>query len=118
MLASMQWGIVESGALAIDALLAEMQDEDELFASRNTLARIERLLLVIAQTLEHLSPALRLRLGRIDWHGWRALRDVLDQRRAPRRNEVWYGVSALLPATLERFEDLRRREPVWFESGY
>jgi hypothetical protein len=36
----------------------------------------------------------------------------------PGRDEVWYGVRALVPATLELIAQLRRREPEWFEIGY
>lgn len=118
MLHRMQCDIVQASVQAIDALLAEMQDEDELFASANTLQCVESHLLVIAQTLAHLSPALLWRLTRIDWHGWQHLHQLLEQDVQPRREAVWYGIHALAPATLEFMAQLRRQEPVWFEIGY
>lgn len=118
MLHRMQCDIVQACIQALRALLAEMQDEDELFASANTLQHVEIHLLVIAQTLAHLSPALRQRLTQIDWHGWQHLCQLLEQDIHPRREEVWYSIHALAPATLELIAQLRRQEPVWFEIGY
>lgn len=118
MLTLMQCEIVQQCAQAVRTLLAELQSEEELFASANTLARVEVYLLVIAQTLDHLSPALHERLTQLDWLGWHALRDLLEQDAQPRREEVWYGVNALIPATAQLIDELRRREPLWFEIGY
>lgn len=118
MLTLMQCDIVRNCAQAIRTLLAELQDDDELFASANTLAWVENYLLVIAQTLAHLPPALHQRLPQIDWTGWHMLHSLVGHDLQPRREEVWYGISALMPATLQLIDELRRREPVWFEMGY
>lgn len=118
MLSRMQYDILQTSGQLVGALLAELQSEEELFASANTLQRVEAHLLVIAQTLDHLPEPLRRRLVHIDWHGWQCLRQLLEQDSQPRREEVWYGVRALVPATLELIAQLRRREPVWFEIGY
>jgi len=118
MLPRMQLEILLDSGRAVRALLAEMQGEDELFASANTLARVEDHLLVMAQALVHLPPDLRRRLTRVDWHGWRALHGALTRDQRPRREEIWYGICALLPATLHLLDQLRRREPAWFEIGY
>jgi uncharacterized protein with HEPN domain len=118
MLSRMQYDILQSNGQAVAALLAELQSEEELFASANTLQCVEAHLLVIAQTLAHMPEPLRRRLVQIDWHGWQCLQQLLEQDRQPRREEVWYGVRALVPATLELIAQLRRREPVWFEIGY
>ncbi|WP_422619876.1 hypothetical protein [Rhodoferax ferrireducens] len=118
MLSRMQYDILQTSGQLVGALLTEMQSEEELFASANTLQRVEAHLLVIAQTLAHLPEPLRRRLVQIDWHGWQCLRQLLEQDIQPRREEVWYGVRALVPATLELIAQLRRREPVWFEIGY
>ena len=99
-------------------LLREMENEDELFASANTLRRVELYLLIIAQTLAHLPASLHQRLDQIDWHGWARLCQLIEQDAHPRREEVWYAIRALLPATLELIATLRRREPVWFEIGF
>jgi len=119
MLSRMQYDIVHGSAQAIETLLGGLQCEDELFASANTLAHVEAHLLVIAQTLAHLPLVLRDRLTRIDcWMGWQALRLSLEKDVLPRHEEVWYGLSALTPATLDLIDELRRREPVWFEIAY
>jgi uncharacterized protein with HEPN domain len=118
MLSRMQLDIVHDSARVIETLLDEMQDEAELFASANTLAHVEAHLLVVPQTLAHLPPALQRRLARMDWRSWRVLRDMLDTGVQPRREAVWYGISALLPAALDLIDDLRRREPAWFAIGY
>lgn len=118
MLHRMQWDIVQGSGQAVGALLVEMQSEHELFASANTLRMVEAHLMVMAQTLAHLSPLLRERLVQLDWHGWQRLQQVLEQDLQPRREEVWYGIHALVPATLELMAQLRRQQPAWFEIGY
>jgi uncharacterized protein with HEPN domain len=114
----MQYDILQSSGKAVNALLREMQSEEELFASPNTLQFVEAYLLVIGQTLTHLPQALRQRLGQIDWHGWERLRQLIGQNAHPRHEDVWYGLQALLPAMLEMTATLRQREPVWFEIGF
>lgn len=118
MLSRMQYDILQSSGHVVVALLAELQSEDELFASANTLQLVEVHLLIIAQTLAHLPEPLRQRLVQIDWHGWHCLQQLLEHDTQPRREEVWYGVRALVPATLELIAQLRRREPGWFVIGY
>ena len=118
MLPRMQYDILQANGKLVAALLAEMQSEHELFASANTLQRVEAHLLVIAQTLAHLPQPLRQRMVQIDWHGWARLQQLLEGDVQPRREEVWYGIHALVPATLALIAKLRRQEPVWFEIGY
>jgi uncharacterized protein with HEPN domain len=118
MLSRMQYDILQASGKVVAALLQEMQSEHELFASANTLQRVEVHLLLIAQTLAHLEPSLIRRLVQIDWHGWHRLQQLLEQDVQPRREEVWYGIHALVPATLELIAKLRRQEPVWFEIGF
>lgn len=118
MLARMQYDILQTSGNKVTALLAEMQSGAELFASPNTLRRVEALLLVSAQTLAHLPEPLRQRLVQVDWHGWECLQHLLEQDVQPRREEVWYGTQALVPATLQLITQLRKQEPAWFEMGY
>jgi uncharacterized protein with HEPN domain len=114
----MQYDILLASARSLQELLKEMQSEAELFASPNTLQRVETYLLVMAQTLTHLPPPMQARLLQVDWHGWGCLQALLERNGQPRRAEVWYGTQALVPATLELIAKLRRSEPVWFEIGY
>lgn len=118
MLARMQCDMLRNSALALRDILADLQDDEELFASRNTLVRVEAHLLLMAQTMGHLAPALHERLLLADWRGWQSLQDVLANDTQPRRDAVWYALRALVPTTLEMIDALRRREPVWFELGY
>ena len=118
MLHRMQCDIVRTAGLTIQTLLADLQSEDELFASIATLHAVEAQLLVMSQTLAHLAPELHARLHRIDWQGWGRLHHLLEAGGQPRREAVWYGVRALVPATLELIADLRKREPRWFGIDY
>lgn len=118
MLHRLQCDMVTAAGQAIGALLAEMQDEAELFSSPATLQAVEAQLLVMAQTLAHLDPGLRERLAQIDWQGWGRLQQLLQPGAPPRREAVWYGVCALVPATLALIAELRRREPHWFGIHY
>lgn len=110
-------GVVARCGEAVLALVADMQGEDELFASRNTLAEIESQLLTMAQTLGNLPPALQGALPLVDWNGWRAVHRCLAGDRRPRRGEIWYAISALVPATLVLFDRLRRWRPALFGIG-
>jgi uncharacterized protein with HEPN domain len=118
MLMRMQYDILLASARSMQELLKEMQSEGELFASPNTLQRVEAYLLVMAQTLTHLPLPMQARLVQVDWHGWGCLQALLERNGQSRRAEVWYGTQSLVPATLELIATLRRQEPLWFEVGY
>lgn len=107
----------QAGERVLD-LVVEMQSSEELFASPNTLAVLEGLLLDMSRTLGHLPPALHLRLPQVDWAGWAAVHGSLSAGRQPRQDEVWYAVCALVPATLVLLDKLRQREPELFEIIY
>lgn len=110
--------IVMEAGKAIGQLTRAMQDEQELFCSTLTLRAVEAQLLIMAHTLGNVTPALHSRLSEVDWNGWAVLHDKLRHGVQPRREEVWYAISALVPQTLDMLHALRRREPVWFEWGY
>lgn len=105
--------VVDTGR-AIRVLTQEMQGEDELFASTLTLRAVEAQLLIMAHTLGNVTPLLHRRLAQLDWAGWAALHDKLRHGIQPRREEIWYAVSGLVPQTLALLEALRRREPALF----
>lgn len=109
--------VMETGT-SIDKLIQEMQNEDELFASALTLRAVEAQLLIMAHTLGNVTPALHQRLTEVDWNGWAVLHDKLRHGIQPRRSEIWYAVSALVPQTMTLLQELRRKHPVWFELGY
>ncbi len=109
--------VMETGA-SIGQLIQALQSEDELFASTLTLRAIEAQLLIMAHTLGNVTPALHQRLIEVDWNGWTVLHDKLRHGVEPRRSEIWYAVSALVPQTMTLLQDLRRKQPVWFELGY
>ncbi|NML16138.1 hypothetical protein [Azohydromonas caseinilytica] len=112
------YDIVMDTGRSIGELTREMQGEDELFASTLTLRAVEAQLLIMAHTLGNMTPALHSRLLQVDWNGWAALHDKLCRGVQPRREEIWYAVNALVPQTMALLEELRRRQPVWFEVGY
>lgn len=118
LLPRMQCDMVQASGQAIAQLVAPMQSEQELFASPATLQAVEAHLRLIATTLAHLPEPLQMRLTELDWHGWSRLHHALDQPHSPRREAVWYGIQALVPATLEMLARVRKRYPVWFEIGY
>ena len=114
----MQCDMVQASGKAIALLVAPMQSEQELFASPATLQAVEEHLSLMAATLAHLPEPLQLRLTELDWHGWSHLQHALHNHHTPRHEEVWYGIQALVPATLEMLARMRKRNPVWFEMGY
>lgn len=112
------YDIVMDAGTSIGKLIKEMQSEDELFASTLTLRAVEAQLLIMAHTLGNVTPALHQRLMAVDWNGWAVLHDKLRHGIQPRRSEIWYAVSALVPQTMNLLQELRRKHPVWFELGY
>lgn len=109
--------VMETGS-SIAVLTREMQGEDELFASKLTLRAVEAQLLIMAHSLGNFTPALHERLMQVDWNAWAVLHDKLRNGVQPRREETWYAVSALAPQTMGLMQELRRKQPVWFELGY
>jgi len=118
LLPRMQCDMVQASGEAIVRLLRHMQSEQELFASPATLHNVEEHLRLMATTLAHLPEPLQMRLTELDWHGWSRLQRALQDGETPRREEVWYGINALVPSTLEMLARVRKRHPVWFEMGY
>lgn len=112
------YDIVMDTGRSIGLLTQEMQGEDELFASTLTLRAAEAQLLIMAHTLGNVTPALQLRLLQVDWNGWAVLHDKLRNGVQPRREEIWYAVSGLVPQTMALLAELRRRQPVLFEINY
>jgi uncharacterized protein with HEPN domain len=101
-----------ANARLVAALTGEMEGYDELFASRATLQAVERAMLAMAYALGRLTAAQQGRLLQVDWNGWAALRARLESGTEPRREEVWYAVSALVPQTLALADPLRRGRPL------
>lgn len=112
------YDIAMEAGRSIGLLTKEMQGEDELFASTLTLRAVEAQLLIMAHTLGNVTPALHQRLIQVDWAGWAALHDKLRNGVQPRREEIWYAVNGLVPQTMGLLQELRRKQPVWFEVGY
>ncbi|MEK8033370.1 hypothetical protein AACH06_21335 [Ideonella sp. DXS29W] len=112
------YDIVMDTGRSIGLLTEAMQDEDELFASTLTLRAVEAELLIMAHTLGNVTPALQQRLLQVDWNGWAVLHEKLRHGIQPRREEIWYAINGLVPQTMSLLADLRRRQPVWFETGY
>ena len=113
-LSSALFGLVRREGEALLACLADLQDEEELFASANTLAAVEACLRVMARSLADLPPFAQAALAALDWQGWQGVQTALLQPQAPRREAVWYAVTTLVPATLALLEQLRRQRPTLF----
>jgi hypothetical protein len=119
MYARAMFDIVHTSGDAILQLLVALEGgADELFASPNTLATIESHLFNVANTLAHLPPVVMLRLPQVDWSAWGAIHQALREPDQSRQEIVWYAVCAVLPATLVLLDQLRAREPEWFEIQY
>jgi uncharacterized protein with HEPN domain len=112
------YDIVMDTGQSIRKLTAEMEGEDELFASKLTLRAVEAQLLIMAHTLGNVTPMLHQNLILVDWVGWAALHDRLRNGIQPRREEIWYAVNSLVPQTMSLMHDLKRKHPLWFENDY
>lgn len=112
------YDIVMDTGRSIGLLTEAMQDEDELFASTLTLRAVEAELLIMAHTLGNVTPVLQQRLLQVDWNGWAVLHEKLRHGIQPRREEIWYAINGLVPQTMSLLAELRRRQPIWFETGY
>ena len=108
--------VMETGR-SVRSLTREMQGEQELFASTLTLRAVEAQLLIMAHTLGNMTPVLHQKLLQLDWLGWAALHEKLRNGIQPRQEEIWYAVNGLVPQTMHLLTELRRKQPVWFETG-
>jgi uncharacterized protein with HEPN domain len=112
------YDIVMDTGQSIGKLTKEMQGEQELFASKLTLRAVEAQLLIMAHTLGNVTPMLHQNLMQVDWIGWAALHDRLRNGIQPRQEEIWYAVNSLVPQTMGLLADLKRKQPLWFETHY
>lgn len=96
----MQLRLVHASGEAVLALIVPMEDEDDLFTSPATLGAVENLLMTMAQMLGRMPIPFQVSLPEIDWHGWHALHRRIGLDLQPRREEVWYAIRSLVPATL------------------
>ena len=97
------------------AILSDSVEEQELGASRLTRAEVERQLLVMAQSLADLGPAVAVEMPEIDGAGWRLLADALAPGGTRAWETVWFAVESLVPATLLWLRVYRNSRPEWFE---
>jgi uncharacterized protein with HEPN domain len=112
------YDIVMNTGQSIGLLTQEMQSEDELFISPLTLRAVEAQLLIMAHTLGNLPPLLHQSLIQVDWNGWAVLHGKLRNGIQPRRHEIWYAVSGLVPQTMELLGTLKRKQPELFDVHY
>ena len=112
------YDIVMDTGQSIRKLTAEMEGEDELFASKLTLRAVEAQLLIMAHTLGNVTPMLHQGLMQVDWNGWAALHDKLRNGIQPRQSEIWYAVNGLVPQTMSLLEALKRKQPDLFALDY
>lgn len=105
--------VMEAGRW-VQTLLLPMQSDEELFASALTLGAVEHHLSDMAQALSQAPPDLHRNLPNMDWSGWAALHRLLLEDVQPRRDAVWYAVSALVPQSMELLASVRRRQPALF----
>lgn len=93
--------LIRGSGLAVVALTDAMESEDEFFASANTLSTVEAHLGVMAYWICHLPPEAQARWKNLDWYGWAHIHNALSTQKQPRREEIWYAIRSLLPASLE-----------------
>ena len=101
--------LVRGSGHAVLALTAAMEDEDEFFASANTLSTVESHLAVMAYWIGHMPAEAQGRWPALDWYGWAALHQDLACDAQPRREVVWYALRSLVPATLALMAPRRAR---------
>jgi len=103
--------IEESGECAM--VLTDGVDHDELMRSRITRYEVERLLVLVARTLDDLAVEARQLMPEIDWPGWEMLRARLNDE-STRDEALWFGLRSLLPATLSWLRVYRKSHPELF----
>lgn len=95
-------------------VLTDGLEETEFLHSRLTRQEVHRQLVVLADTLGHLPPAVTAAMPEIDWAVWRSTRALLDVP-GPRCDEaLWFAVRSLVPATLSWLRLYRQSHPDLF----
>lgn len=87
----------------------------ELQRSRLTRGEVQNQLRLMAGTLGALSPEAQAALPEIDWAGWRAVGVALAMPPGQALDDaLWFGASALVPATLLWLRVYRESQPALF----
>lgn len=105
-------GLMEQ--LGMDVLtLAYGLSEDEFFASRLARKRTLELLGNMSKTAIGIPQEVKLHMADVDWAAWAVLSAILAR---PERHplQIWVAVQELVPLTVHRLGDYRKRMPQLF----
>jgi uncharacterized protein with HEPN domain len=94
--------------------LTEGLEEGELLGSRLTRREVTRQLVILANALRALPDTAARALPEIDWAGWRGMSYALAQEGPAADDALWFGVSALVPATLNWLRVYKQSSPELF----
>ena len=106
-------GLIQEAGEAV-LTLTEGLAQGELLSSRLTRAEVTRQLEVMASALRRMPPALMQAMPEVDWAGWRGVEVSLREAGPAREDALWFGVSALVPATLSWMRVYRQSSPELF----
>jgi uncharacterized protein with HEPN domain len=96
-------------------VLVDGLQPSELLRSRLTRGEVQRQLQLMAGTLGALSPAAQAALPEVDWAGWRGVSVALAMPTGQALDDaLWFGASALVPATLLWLRVYRESQPALF----
>ena len=106
-------GILEEAATAV-LTMCEGLEEEEFFASRLTQKEVLRQLRIMSDTVGNMPAETRTCLAEIDWEGWSALGVELRKETASGREQLWFAIRSLVPATLLWLRVYRKNQPEMF----
>lgn len=113
MLTAAMLGTIQEAGEAV-LTLTEGLEEGELLGSRLTRAETTRQLGILASALRALPESATHAMPEIDWAGWRGMNAALGLSGPARDEALWFGVRALVPATLSWLKVYRTAKPELF----
>ena len=106
--------LIEETGQGVMVLVDGLQ-EMEFARSRLTRGEVQRLLGLMADTLDALRLATQQAMPEVDWAGWRSTALGLRSPALAQDDAAWFAATALVPATLSWLRVYRRAQPALFD---
>lgn len=106
--------ILEEAGVAV-LTLTEGLERDEFLASRLTRTEVLRQVRIMSASAGNVPPATQALLPELEWRGWQAVAQRLDESPEPQGEVLWFAICSLVPATLMWLRVYRHNQPQVFQ---
>jgi uncharacterized protein with HEPN domain len=106
--------IIQEAGVAV-LTLTEGLEKDEFLASRLTRAETLRHVRIMGTSAASVPPLTQALLPEVEWCGWQAMAQQLDEGHAAQGEALWFAIRSLVPATLMWLRVYRQNQPQLFQ---